>query len=86
LNQELAQVLKIFLFILIALVVARALMSWFPTRPDNPLVRIIHQLTEPLLEPVRRIMPRTGFIDLSAMLVIVVLYVMIFAVDQVAER
>jgi uncharacterized protein YggT (Ycf19 family) len=40
-------------------------------------------VTEPLLEPVRRIMPRTGIIDLSALIVIILLYVMISVVDRV---
>ena len=84
-NSTLADALIIFLYILIGLMVARALLSWFPTSRDNPLGRIVYQLTEPLIEPVRKVMPRTGMIDFSAMIVIVVLYVMIFVVGQVRE-
>ena len=84
-NSVLADALTIFLYILIGLIVARALLSWFPIKPGNPFVTAIHQLTEPLMEPVRRILPRTGMIDFSAMIVIVVLYVMIFVVAEVRE-
>jgi YggT family protein len=84
-NDQVALVFTTFLYILIALVVARALISWFPTRPDNPFVRVIHQLTEPMLEPIRRFMPKTGMIDLSAMVLIVLLYVMIAVVNRAAD-
>jgi len=84
-NAALADALTIFLYILIGLIVARALLSWFPLKPDNPFVRVVYQLTEPLVEPVRKILPRTGMIDFSAMIVIVVLYVMIFVVAEVRE-
>ncbi|KAA0236151.1 YggT family protein [bacterium] len=60
-------------------------MSWFPVSQGNPLVRFLHDVTEPLLEPVRRILPRTGMIDFSAMVVILLLYAMIFyAVGRVS--
>jgi YggT family protein len=74
-----------FLYVLIIAIVIRALMSWFPMSRNNPFARIVYQLTEPLLEPVRRLMPRTGFIDLSAMVVIILLYVMIAVVNRAAE-
>ncbi|MCC6382482.1 MAG: YggT family protein [Dehalococcoidia bacterium] len=57
-------------------------MSWFPVSPTNPFNRLLYQITEPILAPVRRLLPRTGMIDFSAMLVIILLYVMIVAVDQ----
>ena len=45
----------------------------------------MHQITDPLIQPVRRYMPRTGMIDLSPMLVIAVLYVMIIVVGRVSN-
>lgn len=83
-NEQIALVFSTFLYILILLIIARSLMSWFPVSPGNPFVRFLHEVTEPLLEPVRRILPRTGMIDFSAMAVIVLLYAMIYAVGRVS--
>lgn len=84
-NEQIALVFTTFLYILILLVIARSLMSWFPVSPSNPFVRFLHDVTEPMLDPVRRILPRTGMIDLSAMGVIILLYVMIYAVGRVSS-
>jgi len=84
-NDQIALVFKTFLYIILFAIIARSLLSWFPLDPRNQLVRLLHQFTEPLLEPVRRILPRTGMIDLSAMAVILLLYVMIFVVNKAAS-
>jgi YggT family protein len=52
----------------------RAIFSWFPPRPGGAaasLNRILFSLTEPVLGPVRRAIPRTGRIDLSFLVVFV---------------
>ena len=56
-------------------VLARVLMSWFPASPDNPLVRVLWQVTEPILAPLRRIIPRIGMIDITPMVAIILLQV-----------
>jgi YggT family protein len=61
--------------ILILAIVGRALLSWFPLDQRNPLVRILHDITEPILEPLRRIIPRVGMLDLTPMVAIIVLVV-----------
>ena len=60
--------------ILIAIFI-RAILSWFPVSRENPIVSVVFQITDPILAPVRRIMPRTGMIDLSPMVTIIVLFV-----------
>ena len=61
-------VLQVYQFILLA----RVLLSWFPNIDrSNPLVRILYELTEPILEPIRRAMPQTGMIDFSPLIVFV---------------
>lgn len=84
-NDQIAQVFIIFLWLLVAAVVARALLSWFPGAQDNQFARAIHTITEPLLEPVRRILPRTGIIDFSSLIVILLLYVMIAVINRAAD-
>lgn len=53
----------------------RALISWFPLSPDNPLVRILTEITEPVLAPLRRVIPRVGMIDITPMVAIIILVI-----------
>ena len=60
--------LQLYLLVL----VGRAVMSWFPLRSDGLAASVnstLFTLTEPVLRPVRRVVPRTGMIDLSFMVV-----------------
>lgn len=51
----------------------RALLSWFPVSPQNPLVVLLIQITDPILQPMRRVIPRLGMFDLTPMIAILVL-------------
>ena len=51
-------------------VVVRAVLSWVSPDPYNPIVRMVIQLSEPMLYPVRRYVPFVGGVDLSPMVVI----------------
>ena len=84
-NGTIAALFTGFLYVLIIAIIARALLTWLPVSRTNPFVLIVHQITDPLIRPVRRYMPRTGMIDLSPMLVIAVLYVMIIVVGRVSN-
>lgn len=47
-------------------ILIRAVMSWF-SRGNHPLEYQLYRITEPLLSPIRRILPNTGMIDFSVM-------------------
>jgi len=50
----------------------RIILSWFPLQPGTALASIasiLYQLTEPVLGPVRRLMPSIGMIDISPIIV-----------------
>ena len=49
--------------------IVRILMSWFNPNPDNQIVQILYRVTEPVLAPVRNILPAMGGFDLSPLLV-----------------
>ena len=52
--------------------IARVLLSWFPLQPGTPMASvasIVYQLTEPIMGPVRRIIPSIGMIDISPIVV-----------------
>jgi YggT family protein len=61
----------LFLIDLYSLVLfASVILSWINLPPDNPVVRIVQQLTEPVLSRVRAVLPSMGGLDLSPMLVL----------------
>ena len=70
----LAGVLNIVLTIAMVVVIARAILSWVSPDPHNPIVRIINQLSEPLLFPVRRRVPYFGGIDFSPIIVLIIIF------------
>jgi len=61
----LCQVLTFAIFI-------RVILSWFVTRP-NTLTIILDKITEPILAPLRRIIPRAGMFDFTPLVAIILL-------------
>lgn len=51
-------------------VIIRAIMSWF-SQGRNPMEHLLSQLTEPLLSPIRRVIPSVGGLDLSVLVLLV---------------
>lgn len=51
----------------------RVLLSWFPINPSNPIIKIIFEVTEPVLAPFRRVIPRIGMFDLSPLAALMVI-------------
>lgn len=65
------------LWVLELLIFARALLSWFPNLDrSNPLVRFVYQATEPILEPIRRLMPQGSMVDFSPLVVLLIIWVL----------
>lgn len=55
-------------------VFARILLSWFPVPPGGALASIfsvLYTITEPVLGPVRRVLPTVGMLDLSPIVVFI---------------
>jgi YggT family protein len=54
-------------------IIAAALISWVSPDPRNPVVTFLRVATEPVLGPVRRLLPpwRTGGLDLSPLIVLI---------------
>lgn len=74
-NTLILQIAIILIEVLTFAVLARALLSWFPMNPSNPLVAVLWQITEPVLAPFRRIIPRMGMIDISPLVALIVLQI-----------
>jgi YggT family protein len=59
--------------ILWLLVLGRILISWFDPTGRSRLAAFLNQATEPILAPVRRMLPPTGMFDFSSFLVLIIL-------------
>jgi len=59
-------ILQIFAY----LVIARALTSWFPNSRQYAIVQLLYQITDPVMIPLSRLIPRIGMIDLSPMILV----------------
>jgi YggT family protein len=56
-------------------VIIRAVITWVSPDPHNPIVRILYQLTEPVLRPIRKLVPpyKLGGLDLSPLILILLI-------------
>ena len=72
--EALASVVSILLTIMYWLILIRALISWVNPDPFNPIVQFLTRVTEPILEPVRRLLPPLP-LDISP---IIVFFIIIF--------
>ncbi len=72
-------------------IIIRALISWVSPDPHNPIVQILHKATEPVLRPLRKLMPphKTGNIDVSPILAILLIqlvrYTIIYSVSPASR-
>ena len=57
-------------------ILARVLMSWVNIDPYSPLARVIFDLTEPVLAPVRNMLPPAAGLDFSPIIVMVLLQIL----------
>jgi YggT family protein len=87
-NSSLQGILRDIVWVIIFALIIRALLSWFPAEPGTQLygvVRALDRFTEPILRPIRRLMPPLRFgggggIDLSLFIVIILLQVVVIDV------
>ena len=77
-NTFLIQFVEILGWALYVAILARVIVSWLPIGPDStfaPVVRTIYEITEPILSPIRRLIPGLGMFDLSPMIAIILIMV-----------
>ena len=82
-----AKVLGVVLNIYMWIIIIRALLSWVNPDPYNPIVQFLTRVTEPVLRPIRKLVPayRLG-IDLSPLIVILIIYFLEIAVVDTLVR
>ena len=71
----LVSIINIIYWALIILLLGRAIFSWVRVDPYDPtwgrLQQFVFQATEPMLQPIRNLLPQTGMIDLSPLILLI---------------
>ncbi len=67
--------------LLIALLFLQAILSW--VNPHAPIQPALNQLTDPMLGPIRKIIPLVGGVDLSPMALMLAIYVVLELIQQI---
>jgi YggT family protein len=81
LGLALVRLLSLAIYLMMGLTVVRAVLSW--VNPHTPLMPVVYELTEPLLRPLRRIVPMVAQVDLSP-LVLFILFQLVLMVPLLA--
>lgn len=82
-----AEVLDWVLVAYMWVIIIRALISWVNPDPYNPIVQILNRLTEPVLRPIRRLLPLHNLgIDLSPMIAVLAIIFLRIAVVRTLIR
>ncbi len=85
---SLAQVIDVTLTVLYWLIIVRALISWVSPDPNNPIVQILYKTTEPILYPIRKVLPldfRFG-IDISPIIAfLIIIFLKSFLVRTILD-
>ncbi|MBC8263993.1 MAG: YggT family protein [Anaerolineales bacterium] len=61
----LADFVNLFFYLLSLAILARVLLSWVRVSPYHPAVDFLYRITEPILAPLRRVIPPVGMVDIS---------------------
>ena len=71
----LGQFIQIFAFVLTWAIIIRALLSWFSISGAQPVFRLLVEITEPVLAPIRRVLPTAGMLDFSPLVALLLINV-----------
>ena len=71
----LATFVNLLFWVLETAIFIRVILSWFRLDPHHPFVQFIHQITEPIIGPLRRIIPSIGMIDITPVVALIILQI-----------
>lgn len=75
-------VLEIVLYAFMACLLIRAVFSWIEPYPKNRIHRLVFDVTEPILAPVRRLVPPIGGFDIAFLLVFIAVSLVLSVVQR----
>lgn len=68
------QIIFLILWIFELALLARVVLSWFPNVDrSNPLIQLLYDVTEPILRPIREMLPQNSMIDFSPLVVFLII-------------
>ena len=71
----LSEFISIFASVLTWAIIIRALLSWFSLGGAQPVFRLLIEITEPVLAPIRRVLPTAGMLDFSPLVALLLIQV-----------
>ena len=72
---SLVYLVDLFFTLLSLAILARVLLSWVRVSPYHPAVEFLYQITEPILAPLRRIIPSVSMVDISPIIAMLLLQI-----------
>jgi YggT family protein len=79
---SIASFINLVIFALSVAIIGRALFSWFDPGMKTMVGRLLRDVTEPIIAPIRQVMPRMGMLDLSPIVALVLLQLISRLVNQ----
>ena len=79
------QLLLMLLQVYLLCIFGRIILSWFPTQPGSPVASVmgfLYSITEPVLGPIRNVLPSIGMFDLSPIVVIIGIQVLMRVIER----
>lgn len=73
--------INILLDILVMIIAIRAIVSWIPIPKESAFLKILYKITDPMLEPIRKLIQRSAFgqnmmVDFSPVILILIIYIL----------
>ena len=68
--------LDLLLWVLTFAIIGRAIISWFDPAGRTAIARILTDVTEPVVRPIRQVMPQMGMIDFSPLIALLLIYLL----------
>lgn len=78
------ELVRTVIWIYIIALVLQAIMSWIGTGHSSPLSPLLNSLTQPVLRPIRNIVPNIGMMDISPMIAIMFMYICLIILNGIA--
>jgi YggT family protein len=72
-------IFNILSFLLLAMqfaIIGRALFSWFDPTGRTPIGAILIKITDPIIVPIRRLLPSAGFMDFSPLVALLIIFIL----------
>ena len=74
--------LNVLITVLIWLIFIRVILSWVAPTSENPIVSFVTDVTNLILLPIQRLLPKTGFLDFSPLVALILLDLIKYAINM----